>query len=310
MGVRKVIIWGIGTEYEGLLNQIKHEILKGTIQVEALVAKTDDIVCDNLDGFKIVGKEKLSEYAYDFVIITSTVYFEEILKETQKLGIKREKVIAGRLFNIPNFDFERYVKLIENPVTILSDDCWGGLIYYRLGLKLTTPFINILIYPDSYARFIQDPIYYLSQPLVMEREGDFRNNLPPIGSLGSKGEVLLNFVHTPTFEEAAVLWNKRKERINYNNLFVKMGFNVDEKSKEYLEIFAHVPYSKVCFYSGETDKEDVLYLKRFEWYVHLHPKGDTIHLGYNDYCRIFPYFSKSVDLLKMLNGEKNYLRER
>lgn len=309
--MKKVVIWGIGADYERLINLIRFEILKSNIQVVALVAKRCDIVCNHFDGFKIISKEELAEYMYDYIIVTSTRYFEEILSETNAMGIERNKIISGHILNIPNFDFERYVKLIENPVTILSNDCWGGEIYHQLGLCMTSPLINILTYDDSFIKFAQDPVYYLSQPLVMEREGDFRNNLAPVGSLGlGDRKVLLNFVHSPNFEDAEKLWNRRKKRVNYNNLFIKAGFNVSERSEEYLEILDQVPYNKVCFYSGETDKQFVLYLQRFEWYVYRQKRGYVIHLGFNDFCRIFTHFGKSVDLLKMLNGEKDYLREQ
>ena len=34
-------------------------------------------------------------------------------------------IINGKIFALLLFDYNRYVQLIKNPVTILSDDCWG-----------------------------------------------------------------------------------------------------------------------------------------------------------------------------------------
>ena len=87
--MKKVVIWGIGADYERLINLIRFEILKSNIQVVALVAKRCDIVCNHFDGFKIISKEELAEYMYDYIIVTSTRYFEEILSETNAMGIER-----------------------------------------------------------------------------------------------------------------------------------------------------------------------------------------------------------------------------
>ena len=54
---KKVVLWGMGTDYEKLLNQIMFEIYKGNIIVEAVVCKKIDIFCGKRDGFRIITKE-------------------------------------------------------------------------------------------------------------------------------------------------------------------------------------------------------------------------------------------------------------
>ncbi|WP_397351859.1 DUF1919 domain-containing protein [Oscillibacter sp.] len=126
-----------------------------------------------------------------------------------------KKIIDARVLQIPNFDLSRYASLRENPVTILSDDCWGGYVYHMLDLPFTSPLINIYWPRDSFCKFIQDPFFYLAQPLRMVREGDPRKNVTPICQL-SDGEksIQLNMIHAANFQNAENLWNKRKERIN------------------------------------------------------------------------------------------------
>ena len=55
---------------------------------------------------------------------------------------------------------------------------------------------------------------------------------------GGGGEfVIIQMVHNATFDEAKEQWDRRKERIYYDNIFVKMGFSssVDYIKKKYYE---------------------------------------------------------------------------
>lgn len=122
----KCIIWGIGNDYERIINQLQFETLKGNIKVEALIARPQDIVENTLDGFRIINKEDVRYIKFDYIIITSSLFYKEICKEAMELGINEEQIINGSVMNIPLFDFKRYIQLIENRITILSDDCWGG----------------------------------------------------------------------------------------------------------------------------------------------------------------------------------------
>lgn len=123
--MKKVIIWGMGDNYERLLNQILFEIHKGNISIEAIACRKQDKYCSIRDGFPVIVKEEIKPDNFDYLIITSTKYFKEIKEEAKELGIEENRIINGQLFHQPLFDFAKYVSLIENPVTILSDDCWG-----------------------------------------------------------------------------------------------------------------------------------------------------------------------------------------
>lgn len=306
----KCVIWGMGWDYENIINQIQFEISKGNLEIIALVSRPQDIVEKTFDGFVVVQKEELLDMQFDYAIIVSPLYFKEICKEATEIGIAEEKIINGEVLKLPLFDFGRYTQLINKRITILSDDCWGGYVYHYLHMKFYSPLINCYWQKDSFLRFIQKPSYYLEQPLEIEREGNIRRNLCPIGSLGSGEErVYIDFVHSICFEDAEMLWNKRLKRVNFDNFFIKLGIDAaDERQKEYLEAFDKVTQNKICFYSGDMQSfGGVLYLKRFEKFVRTGTRVDT--LKYYDYCRDLKWLRKSVDIFKLLNGESDYLRE-
>lgn len=122
----KCIVWGMGNDYEQIINQIKFEELKGNIKIVALVAKENEIFASKRDGYSVISKFGLVNKEYNTVIISSSKYYSEILSEISKLGITNKKIVNGKIFGYPLFDYDRYRRLIEEPVTILSDDCWGG----------------------------------------------------------------------------------------------------------------------------------------------------------------------------------------
>lgn len=308
--MRKCLIWGLGREYERILNSLLYETAKGNIQIEALVTKPEDVDGKTRDGYPIVHKKEIPDIEFDYLIITSDIWYNEICKEAMELGVSSSKIFRGTIFKLALFDFQRYVQLVENPITLLSDDCWGGMMYHALYLPFTSPTINIWWPRGSYCKFVTDIEYYMREPLLMVREGDIRKNYYPIGKIGEGEKAIeLHFTHNIAFQDAWALWERRKKRVNFNNLFVKMGFDHDEHSKEYLKVFDSIPYKKVCFYSSETDIADVIYLKRFERYIINGGRDWTISVNYNDFCRKMELLFKSIDVLKMLNGEENYLRD-
>lgn len=85
----KCVLWGMGAVYETLLNQILFEIHKGNIVVEAVVCREEDKYCKSRDGFPVISPKELILDSFEYLIITSKIYFNEIKKEAIKLGIEQ-----------------------------------------------------------------------------------------------------------------------------------------------------------------------------------------------------------------------------
>lgn len=157
--MRQCIVWGAGAEYDRILNQLRYEELKENLKCVALLSKNTRQFAKKKDGYLLVSKEELKYIEFDYLIVAGgEAYDKEIKGEALALGIPNNKIIFSRVFKIPNFDFKRYASLRENPVTILSDDCWGGYVYHALNLPFTSPLINISWKSDSYCDFLKDPV--------------------------------------------------------------------------------------------------------------------------------------------------------
>lgn len=304
--MERCVIWGVGEDYEKTINQVKFEELKGNLEVVALVTTKDRYYGETRDGYPLVRKNELQNLNYDFIIVVNTDHIKAIMQDIQALGIDRRKVINGKLFRLPLFDFKRYISLVKDPVTILADDCWGGFVYHDLNLPFTSPTVNILWPIDSFCKFMLDPLYYLAQPLQMKREGDFRRGLYPIGTLGERErQVELHLTHAPNFSYMKERWDRRKARVNPNRIFVKITLPDSAWDDEsLLEAFEQVRYPKICFHCEESKQKGVVYLRRFEAELYG-TEGSTF--DYRNYVR--HNRTKDIDILKLLNGEPDYLRQ-
>lgn len=313
--MKKCLIWGNGADYEIIINQILFEIEKNNIEVIGIVAKTEDIIGEKYDGFNMIEKEYVTNIDFDYIIVTSSQYFSEIRKEILDKGIDSRKIINGQAFKIPHFDFERYSRLIENPITIFSNDCWGGCVYKSLFLPFNSPLINILWEQKDYIKFICNWKKYVDLPLNFERESNWHKLIHPIGSLGQGDEkVFLNFTHALNFEHAKNDWIRRCKRINPHNLFIKLGFNVDEinaDTEDILQTFNLINERKVCLYPHSIQNKNTVFLNRYDWsLLNMYRKeGHLAYVTYRAYCMHIKEMSKSVDFLKLLNGIEDYMRE-
>jgi len=117
-------------------------------------------------------------------------------------------------------------------------------LYHDLGLKFNSPTINTLIYGDEFIEFINNLKEYMNCELVYDEP----SKEYPIGILSSidKKSIHIHFLHNNTFEEAKSNWDRRKGRIDYNNLFIIYEhFNKFDNS--IIEEFDKINYHKVVF---------------------------------------------------------------
>lgn len=104
-------------------------------------------------------------------------------------------------------------RLRNDNFTIISDSCIAGVMYHKLGKKFLSPTINLWMHNEDVYRFVNNLDHYLSSPL---RFVEGINDYPTAYC----DDVLINFLHYSTNEEAAAKWYERRERINKNNLFI------------------------------------------------------------------------------------------
>lgn len=103
--------------------------------------------------------------------------------------------------------------------TIISSTCVGGKIYHDLGLRFTSPTINLWIGAKDFLKFVKDLKYYLEDCELSEIKDSNEEN--PVGILGEGNKkVTIHFTHYPNFKIAKEKWNSRKKRVNYDKIYI------------------------------------------------------------------------------------------
>lgn len=153
----------------------------------------------------------------------------------------------------------RKSRLKNTDFTIIASNCNGSFMYYDCGLRYLTPTVNLAMTMDDFVKMAERLPWYMEQSIVQAEE----TQGCPAGILG--GDVRIEFVHYPTFEEGVRKWEERKKRINWENLFL-VGTEKDGCTKETIRRFERLPYpNKVLFTRREyPEYPSTYYIRGFE----------------------------------------------
>ncbi len=139
--------------------------------------------------------------------------------------------------------------LRNKKVTIISNNCWGGFMYQEYNLPYNSPFIGLFLFAPDYIKMLENLKEYLNKELIfIERDQSqytlYVNSSYPIGLLN---DVEIHFLHYKSNDEAKRKWNKRVQRINFDNMIIKFC-DRDLCTPELIQKFDLLPYpNKVCF---------------------------------------------------------------
>ncbi len=151
------------------------------------------------------------------------------------------------------------LRLKNRTPSIISSNCNGSMWSHDLRLPFLSPTVNLSFEMNDYVRLLENLKWYMEQPLIPFADERFDY---PCGMLG---DIEVRFNHYKTFEEAAEKWQQRKERIDWNNLFV-LGIDGDGCTYETLRRFDALPYeNKVIFtHRPYPEIQSAYYIPGFE----------------------------------------------
>lgn len=104
-------------------------------------------------------------------------------------------------------------KLVNKDFSIISSNCVGGTIYSDFALEYRSPFVGLYIFPKDFIELCKNLKYYLDLPLTEDKS--IKRGYP----VGILDGIQLHFQHYQTFDEAEAKWNRRKARIDFDNLY-------------------------------------------------------------------------------------------
>ena len=161
-------------------------------------------------------------------------------------------------FQTKRVNRKKQTALHNTPVTLVSNNCTGGILLHDFGKRFDTPFINMAIYAEDFYRLVTNLPTYLSIPLK-EDENKSESYGYPVAVLG---DVMIRFPHDSDFSTVLKNWNRRIARVDYEHIFVLWVGYQDELPESMLERIANVPYPKVVFLNHE--RKDIPYAFRIK----------------------------------------------
>jgi len=199
--------------------------------------------------------------------------------------------------------FARYhkSKLKNRRFSIICNNCVAGLIYQKFGLPYLTPTVGLFFYSEDYIKFLQNFEYNIQQPLKFVTASKYpesntllKKKPYPVGILGN--DIEIHFIHYKTSEEALEKWNRRKERIDFKNLFFIYS-DRDNFHEGFLQTYKKLPFKHKIFLSAKPrgNSDLVVFVKDYEKESQV---GESEHNG---------KYLKYIDIVKWLNEESDYI---
>jgi uncharacterized protein (DUF1919 family) len=151
-------------------------------------------------------------------------------------------------------------QLINCNFSIISNDCYGAEIYRWIDRPYNTPFVGLMVMAPCYISFLQNFEHNIYQELKFEKGTKypslenfwFQRSKYPIGLING---TEIHFLHYHSEKDAYEKWNRRKDRIDFNNLRFKFCLGKDFATIEHLRAFDLLSYPfKICF--GEDRLND------------------------------------------------------
>ena len=175
--------------------------------------------------------------------------YESIRLNIRKLYIKSSYKIRRKKIKCEDF-------------TIISNNCWGGLIYQSYGLKYNTPTIGLYFIAEDYIKFIYDIKKYLQCELnfIDYKESKIykfnkQELLFPIAKLG---DIEIYFMHYKSEKEAKEKWERRTKRINWNKILFKFS-NQNFCEEKHIKKFMELPeQNKICFVNKKFNVNGII----------------------------------------------------
>ena len=201
----------------------------------------------------------------------------------------------GILLRLRNFYLRksakrRRKKLKSENFTIISNNCWGGLICESYGVQKTSPTIGCYFVAEEYIKFLSNLRYYTQECEIKfvspaeAKHKDYYRNDKTFGSypIALIGDVEIAMLHYHSEEEAKEKWERRCKRINFNKLLVKMN-DQNECNEEHLHKFCELDFKNKLFFTVHKSWKKADYVKIFKKKgPHINSLMEPFGKGYNN----------------------------
>lgn len=185
--------------------------------------------------------------------------------------------------------------------SIISNNCFGGIIYRNHHLPYLTPTAGLFIMPRDYIKFINNLKYYLNvEPTEVKVEKskyyEYLKKRNYNGTIGKIDDIEIMFLHYQDFNEAKEKWIKRAKRVNYNKIIFKFNDQNDCSIEDLKAFNDFKAKNKILFTAKEYDGINSYVLKQYEkkGYVIDDTKRKNTKAVFDIYAYINKMFKETI----------------
>ena len=214
----------------------------------------------------------------------------------------RLKILKYRRLGFAKY---RRRKIKNLDFTIISNNCWGGMVYESYDLPKQSPTVGLFFMAEDYIEFLSDLKGYVNGKLdfikpnqskwkdLPEISGDKRFGSYPVGVLSNgKKSVEIFFLHYKNEKEAREKWARRVKRINWDKLLVKFNDQNGCTERE-LKRFISMPYKNKVFFTvkeWEINSDIIIRIKQ-------RINKEHILASYEPFEK-----NRKIDIIKIINA--------
>lgn len=173
------------------------------------------------------------------------------------------------------------------------------------GLPYRFPTCGTFFFAKEYLRFLSDLKGYLEAELtpLAVQDSRYADTLRPKRGgdalvLGRIRDVEIVFLHYDSFAEAKEKWDRRKTRVDFDNLLIKFNDQNGFVTEDY-DTFAALPFAHKVLFTAHRELKGKPYVVYFDCYEKQGYCVDDIKTS-----------NRYFDLKKYLNGMRMYDRNR
>ena len=288
----KVLIWKVSNDENSLDGALKIlERQHNGIELVGVTANTATSLVYEGKNVTFVPLDKLTGgKEYDVILVIGAARWKilKVIEYAAQFNLPEEKLLGDWIVCLPGFTLEKYRSLQSSCISVIAMNCFGGILLSTFGLPFRTPTINMYFSEHDYIRLLRSLRTYMEKELLF-KETKFEPRLKTNYPLVTLGDVSIHMNHYKNFEEAVSKWNERKQRINWDNLFV----TTYTSDKKILEQFDELPYDKkVCFVPFKSDLPSA-------WYIdpQINEKAVAFWDAVNHFALGDPFYYDPFDML-------------
>ena len=133
-------------------------------------------------------------------------------------------------------------RLMNHSFSIIGSDCTAACVCKDLKMRMNSPTRNFYFNAGDYIKFCKNLRYYLTLSLTDDPDN---GKYPYLTAMC--GDLRLFLVHYDSVQQAKDAWERRKGRVNFDNIFFLMN-DRNGCTEEDIKAFDGLPYkNKVCF---------------------------------------------------------------